>query len=58
MHPSGYRNLGPKIIRDWHQLGQDELKMAMELERTRNTNRARNVILFLGDGLGLLFLLV
>ncbi len=34
---------------DWMQLGRDQLKKALNLER--NTNRAKNVILMVGDGM-------
>ncbi|XP_062620491.1 alkaline phosphatase-like [Saccostrea cucullata] len=35
----------------WLRLAEDELETA--LRRTANTNRAKNVILFIGDGMGL-----
>lgn len=35
----------------WHNSGQAELQQA--LNRTANTNRARNIILFVGDGMGI-----
>ncbi|XP_064613946.1 alkaline phosphatase, tissue-nonspecific isozyme-like [Liolophura sinensis] len=37
-------------VAHWNNLGQDELKAT--LEYTPNTNVARNVILFVGDGMG------
>ena len=53
MHPSPLDyNYGPKIIRDWAQMGQDRLKAALKMDEERNLNVAKNLILFIGDGLG------
>src|SRR5690606_28278071 len=35
----------------WYELGQAELKRS--LERETNTRQARNIILFIGDGMGI-----
>ena len=39
------------IKRDWYNLGQEELREALGLKH--NTNPAKNVIIFIGDGMGI-----
>jgi alkaline phosphatase len=36
---------------DWNQVGADTLQKLLQVEE--NTNKARNVIFFLGDGMGI-----
>ncbi|MGI1679923.1 MAG: alkaline phosphatase [Cellvibrionaceae bacterium] len=36
----------------WYQSGQNELKNALSVQK-QNTNKAKNIILFIGDGMGI-----
>ena len=44
----------PWLNTDWNALGRKRIKMSKTLlENSRNTKKAKNVILFIGDGMGL-----
>jgi len=50
-HPPGLRDSRPaKVLRDWKKMGRDDIKRAMETQQL--VGQARNVIMFLGDGMG------
>lgn len=50
----GTERESPWLNTDWNALGRKRIKMAKTLlENSRNTKRAKNVILFIGDGMGL-----
>jgi len=37
----------------WKQLGVEELEKTIKLMKERNTNVAKNIIIFVGDGMSL-----
>ncbi|GFS04585.1 alkaline phosphatase [Elysia marginata] len=42
-----------EAYRDWFRRGSIELKRALHVTRNQNFGLARNIILFLGDGMGI-----
>ena len=45
-------NAGIWADTDWNQLADDELQEALRVANEVNSNEAKNVIMFLGDGMG------
>lgn len=40
-------------IEYWRELAQERLRSKLQTENSLNTNRAKNIIMFLGDGMSL-----